>query len=236
MIPEEFFIVDFNFGFGEKSADGKHGSLTTIFSTWNAMAGTGIVSMPFAFQSSGIVYGVILTFVAFAFSYITCWMCIKTAGNDIDYTDTLKRVFGKKGWTFGMICFIGNLMVPIIIFFQLMAQNLCPVLLFAFYGGSVDMDTGVDFKSFNYSWTCVIIFVLVFAITAIKDLNIFVRINSFGVIFISLIILMIMGMGFYGFSGGSGSTVYVYKESTYSAYEKYNELHPMNPEPYTAYV
>ena len=47
LIPEEFYIIDF--GFGDKSPVGKHGSLTTISSTWNAMAGTGIVSMPYAY-------------------------------------------------------------------------------------------------------------------------------------------------------------------------------------------
>jgi hypothetical protein len=29
---------------------GKHGSLTTIFSVWNAMVGTGLVTIPWAFS------------------------------------------------------------------------------------------------------------------------------------------------------------------------------------------
>ena len=45
LVPAEYFLI----AFGEKDADGKHGSLTTIFSCWNAMAGTGIVCMPWAF-------------------------------------------------------------------------------------------------------------------------------------------------------------------------------------------
>jgi amino acid permease len=215
LIPSDFFIIDLNFGFsGEKSSDGKHGSLTTIFSTWNAMAGTGIVCMPYAFQESGIMIGILLTFIAFAISYYTCWMVIRTAGTDIDYTDTLKRNFGQNGWYFGMTCFIMNLYVPILIFFQLMAQNLCPVLLALIdlcSGANTDMNTKPNWGEFNYTWTCVIIFFIVFAMTAIKDLNIFVRINSFGVIFITLIILMIMGLGFYSFS----DTKFTYNESTY---------------------
>ena len=47
IIPSEYFII--NFGFKKPEAGQKHGSLTTIFSTWNAMAGTGIVSMPYAY-------------------------------------------------------------------------------------------------------------------------------------------------------------------------------------------
>lgn len=118
---------------------GKHGSFTTIFSCWNAMAGTGIVTMPWAFQQSGILLGVILTFIAFVISYYTCYLVIKTAGNDIDYTVTLRKHFGKPGWMFGMICFIVNLYVPILIFFQLLAQDLFPILLFM-----IEIFTGQD--------------------------------------------------------------------------------------------
>jgi len=172
------------------------------------MAGTGIVCMPYAYQESGILIGIFLTFVAFLISYLTCWMVIKTAGNDIDYTDTLRRNFGQRGWNIGMACFIGNLYVPILIFFQLMAQNLCPVLLFIFYGGSVEMNLHHDWHDFNYTWTCVIIFVITFCMVSIKDISVFVRINSFGVIFISLIIFMIMGLGFYSLT----DTTYTYSQ------------------------
>jgi hypothetical protein len=47
LIPPEYYILDF--GLGGVDSDGKHGSFTTIFSCWNAMAGTGIVTMPWAF-------------------------------------------------------------------------------------------------------------------------------------------------------------------------------------------
>lgn len=75
------------------SADkqGKHGSLVTIFSTWNAMAGSGMVTIPWAFQESGIALGILLTLIAFVFSSYTCWLVIKTAGNDLDYTVTVKK-------------------------------------------------------------------------------------------------------------------------------------------------
>lgn len=171
LIPSEYYIIDF--GFGEKDPEGKHGSMTTIFSVWNAMAGTGIVCMPWAFQESGIIMGIILTFIAFLISFTTCWMVIKTAGSDIDYTDTLKRFFGQKGWAFGMVCFIVNLYVPIMLFFQLMAQNLFPVLLFIielFSGQNREMTLPPDWSQFSYTWTCVIIFALEFGMTAIRDL------------------------------------------------------------------
>ncbi len=117
LIPAEFWLI----GFEGKDSDGKHGSVTTVFSSWNAMAGTGIVCMPWAFQESGIITGLFLTLVAFLISFVTCWMVIKTAGKDVDYTETLRKNFGQKGWVIGMVCFCVNLYVPILIFFQLMA-------------------------------------------------------------------------------------------------------------------
>ena len=103
-----FIIVD---------EQGKHGSFMTIFCTWNCMAGTALTVIPWAYQQSGIMLGILLTFVAFMFSFYTCLLVIKTAGNDVDYTDTLRKQFGKAGYIVGMVCFIINFSVPIILFF-----------------------------------------------------------------------------------------------------------------------
>ena len=64
-----------------------------------------------------MVLGSLLTFIAFSISYFTCYLVVLTAKEDVDYTDTLKRHFGKAGWVFGMVCFILNLYVPILLFF-----------------------------------------------------------------------------------------------------------------------
>jgi hypothetical protein len=149
-------------------------------------------------------------------------MVIKTAGDDVDYTDTLKRYFGQKGWNVGMVCFIVNLYVAILIFFQLMAQNLYPVLLFVieiFTGNNREITIQPDWTQFSYTWTCVIIFVLVSAMTAVRDLQIFVKINSYGVIFIFLIILFVCSVGIYGFAG----TNYTVSQTTFDLYEQQKE-------------
>lgn len=109
-----------------------------------------------------------------------------------------------------MIFFIGNLFIPIIMYFQLLAQNLYPVLM-AIGGKGGKVETGVDFSEFSYSYTCLIIMVLLLLITAIRNLNIFVKIATFGVIFVSLIIIFIVGVGIYGFT----NTDYVYSDKDF---------------------
>lgn len=94
-------------------------------------------------------------------------------------------------------------------------------------GGKTIMDTKPDWGSFNYTWTCVIVFIICFGMTAIKDLKIFVRINSYGVIFISLIICIIIGMGIYGFS----NTEYVYNQDSFDKH-----VADTGNKPYEAFV
>jgi len=110
--------------------------------------------------------------------------------------------------------FIANLMVPIIIYFQLLAQNLFPIILAiieVFNGDDRKLDLKPDWSQFSYSYTCLIIFVILFVLTMRKDISLFIKINSYGVIFITIIVVFILGMGFYGFS----NTVYAYSESSY---------------------
>lgn len=127
-----------------------------------------------------------------------------------------------------MVCFIVNLYVPILLFFQLLAQNLFPVLLFIielFTGGDREMSLPPDWSQFSYSWTCVIIFALEFGMTAIRDLQIFVKLNSYGVVFIALLILFICGMGVYGLS----NTTYTTSEATFDSYLVESAIHPNTP-------
>jgi len=76
-------------GYDGKDPAAKHSSFVTIFSVWNAMVGAGLTTIPWAYQQSGILLGIGLTTIAFAASYWTCYLVVITAGEDVDYTDTL---------------------------------------------------------------------------------------------------------------------------------------------------
>jgi hypothetical protein len=93
------------------------------------MIGSSIVTLPWAYSQAGLLTGILIQTISFAFSYFTNYMLLKSAGSDIDFTDTLKKHFGKfspsshplligkTGWTAGMIIFILTFYVPIIIWF-----------------------------------------------------------------------------------------------------------------------
>jgi Na+/proline symporter len=107
----------------------------------------------------------------------------------------------------------------------MLAQSLFPVLLFiieSIKGGDRVMILKPDWTQFSYSWTCVIIFVITFCMTASRNLAIFVKINSFGVIFVGIVLAFICGMGFFGFT----NTEYVFNKENYDEYHQEYLDHP----------
>lgn len=101
-----------------------------------------------------------------------------------------------------MVIFILNLCIPIILYFQLLAQNLFPIIL-AFAGSDKPLNTNVDFGEFSYSWTCIIVMIIMMGMTSIRNLRVFVTINTYGVIFIFMILAFIIGVGIYSFTNTS---------------------------------
>jgi amino acid permease len=179
----------------------KHGSLTNIFSCWNGMVGTGLVTVPWAYSESGIILGVILTILSFLIAFTTQYYIMKTASKDIDYTITLKKTFGQNGYRLGMSVYIMVLMIPITIFFSLLSEFLYPVLLVTINliagkkTDNAEVNLDLDFSEFSYSYTCIIIFIYLNIITNRRDMGIFIRINTFGVIFTVIIIVFIATIG-----------------------------------------
>lgn len=88
-----------------------------VFNTWNAMIGCGTVTIPWAYQQSGIVLGVFLTAIACVFAFTTNYIILRVAGKDINFSDTMHRFFPSYGWSVSMVCFIVNFYVGIILFF-----------------------------------------------------------------------------------------------------------------------
>ena len=88
--------------------DDKVSSIVIIFSCWNTMVGSAIVSLPWAFQTAGLVMGTIISFCSFVISFYTCNLIIITAKKDKDYIFTLKKYFGKFNafFLFSFIFFI----------------------------------------------------------------------------------------------------------------------------------
>jgi amino acid permease len=60
------------------------------------MVGTAVLSLPWAFELAGIGLGLIISLVSFLISFYTCKLIVDQAGNDADYSITLKKYYGKS--------------------------------------------------------------------------------------------------------------------------------------------
>jgi len=109
-----------------------------------------------------------------------------------------------------MASFISVLMVGLILFFQLMSQSLFPVILYA-TGQDIPLDLSVNWGHFSYTWTCVLVFVIVMLTVSSKNLSVFVAMNQFGVIFISSVLVFIISMGIKAL----GDTEFTFSSSEY---------------------
>ena len=112
-----------------RSSSPKVGSTMIIFNTWNAMIGVGSVTLPWAFQQSGLVNGIIVTTLACVFSATTHLVYIKTADGEENYSTTMQKFFPRYGWPISMMAFIFNFYSGVICLFQVLSQSLYPIIL-----------------------------------------------------------------------------------------------------------
>merc|ERR1712226_706019 len=91
-----------------------------------------------------------------------------------------------------------------------MAQALYPVILTGIdqsTGETTDtVDTTVNWSSFSYTWTCMIILVLEFVMTLRRDLAIYIKLNTIGVLGIIILLIYVFVTGMISISKTSYTT------------------------------
>ena len=161
------------------------------------MIGTAVATLPWTFQQSGLLLGLILCFTSFLISFYTCKLIIDMAGNDSDYSDTLKKFYGKFGYYAGLIAPAILILGAVACFFVTMNQVLYPMILAIYVWISGDKN-GVTYKSspewgwFSSNYTALLIFAIVTIVCNKKDIRIFMKIGSFGVIFVCMLMAFII--------------------------------------------
>jgi sodium-coupled neutral amino acid transporter 9 len=167
------------------------------------MIGTAVVSLPWAFQESGAILGLIITTASFLISFYTCKLIIDMAGTDPDYSDTLRKYYGKCGYYTGLISPALIIVGAVSVYFVIMTELMYPVLLaiYAWISGT-DPELAMDptFKKFSSSYCALFLFVVLVLICMKKDISIFLKIGSFGVIFIIILMIFIICVGVIAFT------------------------------------
>ena len=124
-------------------------------------------------------------------------------GKDPDYSETLRKFYGSWGYYVGLISPAILIVGAIVVYFVIMADVLYPDVLaiYAWISGSnPKFITKPTFSNFSMSYTAIVQFVILVIICNKKDIGVFMRIGSFGVIFIILLMLFIIATGVLAFS------------------------------------
>ena len=145
-----------------------------------------------------MVSGIATSFVTFIASYYTCSLIMRSVrADEIDYADTVRRYCGNFGY-YLTLCSTALLLIGVlVVYFVIQTQLLYPLVLaivswstkspnLKYYG------TEPSFEHFSTSYCAIFIALILAYLCSLKDLSIFMRVGSFGVIFVLLLIFFIV--------------------------------------------
>jgi len=93
------------------------------------MIGAGIVTLPWAFSHSGILLGLIVSFVSFLVSLRTCILILMLTGPHDDFYDTTRKYWGTPGYLAMLLGTLAMVLTACTSYFMIMAQVLYPNIL-----------------------------------------------------------------------------------------------------------
>ncbi|ESP05169.1 hypothetical protein LOTGIDRAFT_227847 [Lottia gigantea] len=119
---------------------GKQSSIITIFSLWNTMMGTSLLSMPWAIKQAGFITGIgLLIFVAGLMLYTSYRILravevLRAENVDVlEFSDVCKFYFGKVGEITALVCSLMSLIGGMIVYWILMSNFIYHVVSFIYY-------------------------------------------------------------------------------------------------------
>jgi len=175
------------------------------------MIGSSVISIPWSTREAGIIPAIILNIIFSVICYYTSSIVVKTGIHDNDFSDTVVRYFGKKFGPCGRVLQIASNVLlnggAMCIYFLIIkylkylffSQNLFPILAFILnlFGLKVDMEKDVkpDFGKFSMIYSGIVLCCILFPLLILKKITFLIKINSFGIYFVSVLIFFILYTG-----------------------------------------
>jgi sodium-coupled neutral amino acid transporter 9 len=202
------------------------------------MIGSSMVAMPYNIYHAGILPTIILSLIYGFICYITSSIIVKLAGKEDEFANIVHKYFnygfGKRFAKVGKILQITfNLLINIgvtFIYFLIINQNLYPCICLILNGMGLDTngeDITPNFSKFSFFYCTIITSIIIFPITIMKEMGCLVKFNSYGIYFVSVLLIYMIYIGFSTISKDSFS--FEYKENVEGAEERYLYLFGENP-------
>ena len=184
----------------------KVNSFHTILSIWNAMIGSSTVALPYNVYCSGIIPSIILNIIYGLIFFYTCKIYADFGEKDTDFSITIEKYFSKKiGPKFAkfgkntQILFISLITLGgVLIYFLIMSQNLFPIVCLILNKIGFDFDAKDStpaFGRFSIIYLSIILCFALFPLIMKKDIGFLVKISSFGIYFISILLIFVIYTG-----------------------------------------
>ena len=165
------------------------------------MIGSGLVTLPWTFQNSGFLLGMIICIIGMFICYRTTVLMNRTAGNDEEYFHTLYKYWGKWAYYLGTITTLLIIIAAVCAFFILMSQMLYPVIYslisWIFRKDLPVINDHPRFDNFSQDYCAIFIYLMLVFICMKRDLSIFINLMQYGSYFVILLMAFMVGMGIY---------------------------------------
>ena len=181
-------------------------SYQTVFSVWNTMIGSSILSIPYNVYCAGIIPTIIIGLLYGYICFLTCSVVVKLGGKEEDFAKIVYNYFyygfGPKSAKVGKIIQITfNLLMntgATFIYFLIINQNLFPCICFFLKLFNIDID-GQDltphFDKFSLFYCALVVCVMVFPLTILKEMQCITKFNSAGIYFVSALLIFVIYQG-----------------------------------------
>ena len=181
-------------------------SYQTVFSVWNTMIGSSILSIPYNVYCAGIIPTIIIGLLYGFICFLTCSVVVKLGGKEEDFAKIVYNYFyygfGPKSAKVGKIIQITfNLLMntgATFIYFLIINQNLFPCICFFLKLFNIDID-GQDltphFDKFSLFYCALVVCVMVFPLTILKEMQCITKFNSAGIYFVSALLIFVIYQG-----------------------------------------
>ena len=178
----------------------KVNSFHTILSIWNSMIGSSTVVLPYNVYKSGIIPAIFLSIIYGFICFYTCKIYCDFGEKDPDFSITVEKYFSVFGPSIAKIgkntqFFFCTFIVTgaLFIYFLIMTQNIYPTICLILNKiGGFDMDSEdlkPEFGRFSLIYLGIVLCFCLFPFIIKKDVGFLVKLSSFGIYFISALIV-----------------------------------------------
>ena len=189
-----------------KNISKKISSIQTIFSVWNTMIGSTVLTIPYSVYCAGIIPTIFIGLLYGFVCYLTSAVIVRLAGKEEDFAVIVYNYFyygfGPKSAKIGKILQITfNLLMntgATFIYFLIINQNLFPCICLFLKIFKIDIDAtdlSPHFDRFSLFYCSLIISVILFPLTILKEMHFLSKFNSKGIYFVGVLLIFVIYQG-----------------------------------------